>query len=35
MYNNISSFDANLAKDPTNVETKKQNGRIVGHLKSS
>ena len=37
MYNTISSFDANLAGDPTNiVETKKQDGtRIVGPLKSS
>ena len=36
MYNTISSFDANLARDPTNtVETKKQNGRMVGPLKSS
>ena len=36
MYNTISSFEANLARDPTNiVETKKQDGRIVGPLKSS
>ena len=36
MYNTISSFDANLARDPTNiVETKKQEGRIVDPLKSS
>ena len=36
MYNTISSFDANLARDPTNiVETKKQDGRMVGLLKSS
>ena len=36
MYNTISSFGANLARDPTNiVETKKQDGRMVGPLKSS
>ena len=36
MYDTISSFDANLARDPTNtVETKKQDGRMVGPLKSS
>ena len=36
MYNAISSFDANLARDPRNiVETKKQDGRMVGPLKSS
>ena len=36
MYNSISSFDANLARDPTNiVKTKKQDGRMVGPLKSS
>ena len=36
MYNTISSFDANLARDPTNiVDTKKQDGRMVGPLKSS
>ena len=36
MYNTISSSDANLARDPTNfVETKKQDGRMVGPLKSS
>ena len=36
MYNTISSFDANLARDPTNIEeTKKQDGRMVGPLKSS
>ena len=36
MYNAISSFDANLARDTTNiVETKKQDGRMVGPLKSS
>ena len=36
MYNTISSFDANLARDPKNiVETKlKQDGRMVGLLKS-
>ena len=29
MYNTIFSFDANLARDPTNiVESKKQDGRI-------
>ena len=36
MYNTISSFDASLARDPTNtVEIKKQDGRMVGPLKSS
>ena len=36
MYNTISSFDANLARNPTNiVEIKKQDGRMVGPLKSS
>ena len=38
MYNTISSFDASLARDPTNiVETKKQDGRMIGPscLKSS
>ena len=36
MYNTISSFDANLARHPTNiVETKTQDGRLVGPLKSS
>ena len=36
MYNTISSFDANLARDPTNiVETKKHDGRMLGPLKSS
>ena len=36
MYNTISSFDAKLARDLTNiVETKKQDGRMVGPLKSS
>ena len=35
MYNTICSFDANLARDPTNiVETKKQDDRMAGPLKS-
>ena len=36
MYNTISSFDANSARDPRNiVETTKQDSRMVGPLKSS
>ena len=36
MYKTISSFNINLARDPTNiVETRKQDGRMVGPLKSS
>ena len=36
MYDTISSFDANIARDPTNiVETRKKDGRMVGPLKSS
>ena len=36
MYNTISSFNANLARDPNPiVETKKQDGTMVGSLKSS
>ena len=27
MYNIISSFDANLARDPTNIVETKKNGR--------
>ena len=31
MYNTISSFDANLARDPTNIlETKKQELYLLG-----
>ena len=36
MHNTISSFNANFARDPINfVENRKQDGRIVGPLKSS
>ena len=36
MYNTFASFDVNLERDPTNiVQTKKQDGRMIGPLKSS